>query len=123
MQRSRFVCAGLFASFALCAAALGQKPNENAILPGQPWQAGSETLQAHSAGILKGGRPWYWIGENKTHGSSFYANSCYSSTDLVHWRFVNDTLKLQPSGDLGPDRIVERPKILYNSRTKMHVMY
>ena len=69
------------------------------------------------------GRTWYWIGENKTRGSSFYANSCYSSADLVHWKFVNDTLKLQASGDLGPNRVVERPKIVYNARTRTYVMY
>lgn len=100
-----------------------QDRNQNVIVPGQLWTAGDASLQAHSAGIIKVGVTWYWIGENKTHGSSFYANSCYSSTDLVHWKFVNDTLKLQPSGDLGPDRIVERPKILYNARTKTYVMY
>jgi len=94
-----------------------------AIVPGTPWRAGSQSLQAHSGGIIQVGNTWYWIGENKTHGSPFYANSCYSSADLVHWTFVNDTLKLQPSGDLGPDRIVERPKILYNARTKTYVMY
>jgi hypothetical protein len=93
------------------------------IASGAPWQAGSESLQAHGGGILRVGRMWYWIGENKTHGSSFYANSCYSSTDLMHWKFVNDTLKLQPSGDLGPDRVVERPKILYSARTRTYVMY
>jgi len=93
------------------------------IVPGTPWHAGSQSLQAHSGGMIHVGRTWYWIGENKTNGSSFYANSCYSSTDLVHWKFVHDTLSLQKSGDLGPDRIVERPKILYNARTKTYVMY
>jgi hypothetical protein len=93
------------------------------IAPGTPWHAGSQSLQAHSGGIIEVGKTWYWIGENKTHGSSFYANSCYSSTDLVHWSFVNNTLTVQKDGDLGPNRIVERPKILYNSRTRIYVMY
>lgn len=101
----------------------GPAADTPSIVPGIPWQAGSESLQAHGGGILRVGDLWYWIGENKTHGASFYANSCYSSADLVHWKFVNDTLRLQPSGDLGPNRVVERPKILYNSRTRTFVMY
>ena len=32
-------------------------------------------------------------------------------------------VKLVESGDLGPGRIVERPKIIYNARTKTYVMY
>lgn len=93
------------------------------IAPGVPWQAESASIQAHGGGILQVGKTWYWVGENKTEGSSFYANSCYSSRDLVHWKFVNNTLKRQDSGDLGPDRIVERPKILYNAHTRTFVMY
>lgn len=103
--------------------ALGQGRSKDAVVPGQAWNAGTLSLQAHSAGITQVGKTWYWIGENKTQGASFYANSCYSSTDLMHWRFVNHTLKLQASGDLGPGRVVERPKILYNARTKVFVMY
>lgn len=32
-------------------------------------------------------------------------------------------LSLQSSGDLGPDRIVERPKIIYNEDTSTYVMW
>jgi hypothetical protein len=100
-----------------------QAASSTAIVPGTPWHAGSQSLQAHSGGMIKVGNTWYWIGENKSHGSSFYANSCYSSADLVHWTHVNDTLTLQKTGDLGPNRIVERPKILYNAHTRTYVMY
>ena len=94
------------------------------VRPGKPWTTvDGQPIQAHSGGLLKIGDTWYWIGENKTLGSDFDANSCYSSNDLVHWRFVNDTLKVQADGDLGPHRIVERPKILYNAKTRMYVQY
>lgn len=107
------------------AAATGPTPPtpSSVIIPGVPWSAGGSSLQAHGGGIIQSGNTWYWIGENKTNGGSFYANSCYSSTDLAHWTFVNNTLTLQASGDLGPNRVVERPKILYNSTTHMYVMY
>lgn len=32
-------------------------------------------------------------------------------------------LSLQSSGDLGPDRVVERPKIIYNEDTSTYVMW
>ncbi|UWZ86403.1 family 43 glycosylhydrolase [Occallatibacter riparius] len=114
------LCLALLACLAIQSAV--SQPDK-LIQPGKPWMAGNASLQAHGGGIIQVGKTWYWIGENKTHGSSFYANSCYSSTDLVHWTFVNDTLKLQASGDLGPNRVVERPKIIYNARTKTYVMY
>jgi beta-xylosidase len=122
MKRTQSLAVAVLA-FIVALSAPGQNRNENAIVPGQPWLAGSQSLQAHGGGIIQVGKSWYWIGENKTQGASFYANSCYNSTDLVHWTFVNDALKLQASGDLGPHRIVERPKILYNARTRTYVMY
>jgi hypothetical protein len=73
--------------------------------------------------MIKVANTYYWIGENKTNGGSFFANSCYSSIDLTTWTFVNNALTLQASGDLGPNRVVERPKIIYNSSTKTYVMY
>jgi len=43
--------------------------------------------------------------------------------DLVTWTFVNELLTLQASGDLGPDRVVERPHVLYNSANEQWVMW
>lgn len=42
---------------------------------------------------------------------------------MVQWTFVNNLLSLQSSGDLGPNRIVERPKVIYNSETSQYVMW
>lgn len=79
-----------------------------------------------------------------SQGSAFQSVNCYSSTDLVRWTFVGTPLTLQSSGDLGPNRVVERPKvslpmsdrsgmfadaqlphcqILYNSSTGKYVMW
>ncbi len=68
-------------------------------------------VNAHGGGMIKVGSTYYWIGEYKDKGGLFLATACYSSTDLQHWTFVNKTLVKQESGDLGPNRIVERPKI------------
>jgi beta-xylosidase len=80
-------------------------------------------IQAHGAGVIKVGSTYYLIGENKLDGYSFQSIRCYSSTNLIDWTFVNNLLTLQDSGDLGPNRVVERPKILYNSATSQYVMY
>jgi hypothetical protein len=45
------------------------------------------------------------------------------SQDLVQWTFVNELLTLQSSGDLGPNRVVERPHVLYNDATSKYVMW
>ena len=49
--------------------------------------------------------------------------NCYSSTNLVEWTYVGALLSRQGSGDLGPNRVVERPKVIYNDSTKKYVLY
>lgn len=63
------------------------------------------------------------IGEDKTDGSAFQNINCYSSANLVEWTYVNALLSLTSSGDLGPSRVVERPKVIYNDDTETYVMY
>jgi hypothetical protein len=96
--------------------------------PGAAWDDSSgNPLQMHGLGIIKVGDTWYAYGEDKAGESSantsFQAIPCYSSTDLQHWTFQGDALTEQASGDLGPDRIVERPKVIYNSSTGEYVMW
>ena len=63
------------------------------------------------------------IGEDKTDGSAFQNVNCYSSTNLVEWNYVGALLTRQASGDLGPSRVLERPKVMYNSNTGKYVMW
>jgi hypothetical protein len=96
--------------------------------PGAAWDDTSgNALQMHGLGILKVGSTWYAYGEDKagetSANTSFQAIPCYSSTDLQHWTFQGDALTEQAGGDLGPDRIVERPKVIYNSSTGKYVMW
>ena len=94
------------------------------ITPGGIWNDTSGTrIQAHGGGLTKVGSTYYWFGEDKTNGSNFQNVKCYSSTDLKTWTFVNNVLTLQGSGDLGPNRIVERPHVIYNSSTSTYVMW
>ncbi|MDX6352881.1 MAG: hypothetical protein QOF84_7671 [Streptomyces sp.] len=96
-----------------------------------PGAARSDTsgnaLQMHGLGIIKVGSTWYGYGENKSGESSsdtsFQSINCYSSTDLSSWTYIGKSLSLQSSGDLGPNRIVERPKVIHNATTGKYVMY
>ncbi|UCF00242.1 MAG: family 43 glycosylhydrolase [Planctomycetota bacterium] len=106
-------------------------------MPGVLWyDTSSNVLSSHGGGILKEGNTYYWFGEymdsdpnnvlpvyegHVTH--QFVANTCYSSIDFVHWTFENNVLTQQASGDLGPGRVVERPKVIYNDLTGQYVMY
>jgi hypothetical protein len=94
------------------------------VVPGAAWtDASGARIQAHGGGILKVGSTYYWIGEDKTNGSAFQNVKCYASTDLVHWTFKQNLLTRQSSGDLGPSRVLERPKLIYNDSTRQYVMY
>jgi hypothetical protein len=94
------------------------------IVPGTMWtDTAGNRLQAHGAGIFTVGSTYYMVGEDKVAGSTFTAVACYSSTDLVHWTRQANALSRQTSGDLGPGRIVERPKVIYNSTTGKYVMW
>jgi sucrose-6-phosphate hydrolase SacC (GH32 family) len=67
---------------------------------------------------------YYMIGEEKTDGSAFQAVNCYSSSNLVEWTFVGNLLtRTEEDGDLGPNRIVERPKVIKNDDTGKYVMW
>ncbi|KAG9076710.1 hypothetical protein FS749_011478 [Ceratobasidium sp. UAMH 11750] len=95
------------------------------IVPGATWisSGNNKTIQAHGGGIIKVQDTYYWVGEDKTGGWPFYAINCYSSKNLVEWTFVNTIFSRQSEGDFGPNRIVERPKILRNGRLQKYVMW
>ncbi len=94
------------------------------ITPGVMWtDTAGNRLQAHGAGVFRVGTTYYLVGEDKSAGATFTAVACYSSTDLVHWARQTNALSRQSGGDLAAGRIVERPKVLYNSATGTYVMW
>ncbi len=82
-------------------------------------------IEAHGAGLIYTNDAWYWIGEDKSANSgNFKAVNCYRSTDLSHWEFRHAIITKQSSADLAAaDRIIERPKVIYNDTTKKYVMW
>ena len=96
------------------------------IRPGEPWlDDRGKAIQAHGGGILKRGNTYYWFGEEREQGldpDRRYVG-CYSSKDLVHWKFRNLVLKQPDPEGFGPKWLLERPKVFYNAKTKKYVMY
>ncbi len=50
--------------------------------------------------------------------------NCYSSKDLLNWKY--EGLVLQPEmsdtqSDLHPSKVLERPKVIYNDKTKRNL--
>jgi hypothetical protein len=98
------------------------------IKPGGTWNDTSGTpIQAHGGGFLKVDDTWYWVGEDKTTDTGgsgfFYAVSIYASKDLSTWEHRNKIITTATDPLLASDRIIERPKIIYNDKTKMYVMW
>ncbi|TBU32365.1 galactan 1,3-beta-galactosidase [Dichomitus squalens] len=98
---------------------------QSAIVPGALWtDTSGNSLQAHGAGIIKVGSTYYWLGEDKSHNSAlFKAVSCYSSTDLVNWSRQNDALTPIANTMISSSNIVERPKVIFNSKNNEYVMW
>lgn len=115
----------LLTFFAFRGAQVAHAAVPTAIIPGGSWtDSSSNSIQAHGEGMIKVGSTYYWFGEDRSQNNSAFINiNCYSSTDLVHWTFRNHALTQQSSGDLGPNRVVERPKVIYNASTQKYVMY
>lgn len=112
-----------------------------AIYPGEIWNdLDGKPINAHGGGILVHQGAYYWYGEVKEGrtylpacnaswgGTRVVAGgvSCYRSTDLLHWEnlgIVLPSVADDPNHDLHCDRVIERPKVIFNRRTGKFVMW
>lgn len=81
-------------------------------------------IQAHGGGVIKIGRIYYWYGEERKQGldPEYRYVSCYSSGDLVNWKFRGDVLRMSCPANL-KNWVLERPKVYFNAKTRKYVMY
>ena len=92
-------------------------------------------INCHGMGILYHNGVYYAYGESKTGktimgstGYEFIATTginCYSSTDLVNWKFENKVIK--PNEDdsssiIHTSKVMERPKCVYNKKNNNFVL-
>lgn len=122
----KIICCMAFLSFTL------HPSKYNSFHPGAIWKdTDGVPIQAHGGGILFYKGTYYWYGENKsnpTHRQHVDVKgvSCYSSKDLYSWKnegivlpaVVNDS-----THDLHFSKVLERPKVVYNQKTKKFVMW
>ncbi|GHT03548.1 hypothetical protein FACS189440_12640 [Bacteroidia bacterium] len=124
MKNSKLLFAGIFCLLSLSISA--QKLN--AIYPGAilPDDTGIH-VNAHGGGILYHDGKYYLFGEHKGEKSSaaFVGVTCYSSEDFYNW--INEGVALSvsddPKSDIVSGSVIERPKVIYNEKTKKFVMY
>ncbi len=95
-----------------------------AIVSGVSWyDHRGETVSAHGANIIRDGGRYYLFGEYKTDSANVFTGfSCYSSDNLVDWRFESIAFKQQSDGRMGLNRVGERPKVLRCPDTGEYVM-
>jgi hypothetical protein len=80
--------------------------------------------QLHGIGILRSGDTWYAYGESKLNKALFCGVSCYSTRDFAHWHHEGTALRVGDEGSIvGPERIIERPKVMRCPATGRYIMY
>jgi hypothetical protein len=84
----------------------------------------NKEVNAHGACIVKEGNLYYLFGEYKSDTANVFTGfSCYSSTDLMNWKFEKIVLPVQSDGLLGPNRVGERVKVMRCPHTGEFVMF
>ena len=118
---------------------------------GFPIQAHGGQVQRMPIPDGNGGKTevYVWVGENKTDGHLGNPVAVYTSEDLVHWTCRGDVLRPLDSVEqidtdpyfqalyggygekekrnlfdcIGRDKVIERPKILYNAKNDNYVLW
>lgn len=110
------------------------------VITGEEWKdTDGNLINAHGAGVLYYDKTYYLFGEIKKGTTWFVPNqswedyrvpaggvSCYSSQDLQRWKYEGIALasvKGDPSSDVDTSKVIERPKVIFNSATKKFVMW
>ncbi|MEO5681757.1 MAG: glycoside hydrolase family 43 protein [Chitinophagaceae bacterium] len=114
---------------------------QNSFQPGQLWNdVQGNPINAHGGGLLFYNGLYYWFGEIKKGPTTRVAYvtswenyrtaaggvSCYSSADLHNWKFEGIALSPNqgsPNHDLHTSKVIERPKVIYNKKTRQFVMW
>ena len=99
--------------------------------PGEIWTDNNGVhINAHGGGILYDKGTYYWYGEHKVEGDAGNRAQvgvhCYSSRDLYNWKDEGIALKVVEGDNSHPIAkgcILERPKVVYNKKTKKYVMW
>jgi len=112
----------LWACSAMTQDAVGVKPTNGELWP----DANGEHINAHGGNIIQHEDTYYWYGERRPFRgfTTDRGIAVYSSKNLRDWK--NEGIALSVSDESGHDIergcIMERPKVVYNTKTKKFVM-
>lgn len=109
----------------------GQGRLYNSFRPGELWVDDNGVhINAHGGSILFYEGRYYWFGEHKIGGRAgnvaHVGVHCYSSIDLYNWKDEGIALQVvtnDPNHEIAKGRVIERPKVIYNEKTKKFVMW
>ena len=98
------------------------------IVPAGAWNdINGKYINAHGGGILLFGNKYYWFGEHRPEKefSTEVGVTCYSSVDLCNWKYERAALSVseEAGNEIEKGCIIERPKVIYNEKTKKFVMW
>ncbi|MBP8067020.1 MAG: family 43 glycosylhydrolase [Pedobacter sp.] len=118
----------LFFSFTAKMAA--QDAKLTAFTPGKIWKDDKGVhINAHGGGVLAHKGVYYWFGEHKVDGeignTAQVGVHVYASKDLYNWKDegIALTVSSNPTSDIVKGSVIERPKVVYNKKTKKFVMW
>lgn len=100
---------------------------DSAFVNGQPWpDVAGRHINAHGGCVLQHDGTYFWYGEQRPdRGYTMDGGiAVYSSTDLRHWTDCGLALRTcdEAGSDIERGCIMERPKVLWNERTRRFVM-
>ncbi len=106
---------------------------QSKIYPDRLWKdTNGNPINAHSGGIYFEKGYYYWYGEHKlqkTSESKGYTDGgmhAYKSKDLINWEDLGLVLSVDyknSKSDLAFGCIFQRPKVVYNAKTKKYVAF
>jgi beta-xylosidase len=104
---------------------------ESSIKPGQVWlDAAKKPINAHGGCVIYHNGIYYWYGEHKIEGLSEKNHAdggvhCYASSDLINWHDQGMMIRLDrpETEDLTHECNSDRPKVVYNEKTRQFVMF
>ena len=114
----------------------GRSEKLGSIKPGEVWpDTDGIHINAHAGGVLwvegnliHHGR-YYWVGQHMTESEAGNAAQVgvrvYSSADLYNWRNEGVALNVSsdPTSEIAKGCLLERPKVIYNRKTRKFVMW
>ncbi len=98
--------------------------------PGELWlDDKGNHVNAHGGGFLYYDNTYYWFGEHKVSGKegnkAMVGVHVYSSKDIYNWKDEGIALKMldDENSMLQKGSVLERPKVIYNKKTRKFVMW